>query len=131
MKIPTFTRYGLRALAFLCKQKKYCSVKKISQSEKIPTDYLEKILLKLKKGKILKAKRGANGGFKLNCQPEKINLTEIFKALDEDFLKIVCINGSVLKCPRKQTCSSKKVWLKIYQSLHKTLQSTSLSQIIK
>ena len=58
MRFSTKSQYGLRALVLLAKNQKVLSLKEISQKEGIPFDYLEKIFSKLKKAKIVGAKKG-------------------------------------------------------------------------
>jgi len=132
MKISTRARYGLRAILYLAKKKAFCSVREISENEKIPPEYLEKILLQLKNKSILKAKRGISGGFKLNQKLEKIKIKKILQILNPDFLHIVCFAGSTKNiCPRQKDCLTQKLWLKIYQALDKTLAKLSIKNLLQ
>ena len=49
MQISIKARYGLRAMVYLAKVGRTCSVKEISQKENIPFDFLEKIISRLEK----------------------------------------------------------------------------------
>ena len=49
-------------------------IKDISTQEKIPTKYLEQILLALKNAGLLHSKMGVGGGYYLAKAPEQINL---------------------------------------------------------
>ena len=58
MKISTKTRYGLRALIYIAEEtandeEKLVRIKEISENQKLSVQYLEQILFKLKKSKII------------------------------------------------------------------------------
>ena len=83
MKISKKTQYGLRAMIFLARGKgKVFSLKEISEKEKIPYDFLEKIILRLKNAGFLKAKKGPIGGYYLSRAPEKIKVGKIIEVLE-------------------------------------------------
>jgi Rrf2 family protein len=72
MKFSTTTRYGLRAIVYIAKSNKICSVKEISEAEEIPVKYLEKIILKLSKAQLIEVKRGATGGYFWRARPARL-----------------------------------------------------------
>ena len=87
MKVSKRTQYGLRAMVYLAtafgKKGKICSLKEISEKENISFDYLEKIISRLEKKGLVRAKRGVRGGYFLGRSPKKIkigdkNLLNIF-----------------------------------------------------
>ena len=127
MKISTTSRYGLRAMAYLAKTDKACSIREISREEDISFDYLEKIISKLRKAGLVKAKRGANGGYSLSRSPQKITVGEIIKSLEGVLAPIPCANYS---CPREEICLTKNIWQKIQDVLDSTLNSITLSNLI-
>jgi Rrf2 family protein len=126
MKISSKTRYGLRAMAYLAKSfkdKKFCSLKEISQAEQIPFDYLEKILAQLKKKKLIKTKKGSRGGYILAKRPQKIYLNEIVAAL-EDMEPVKCS-----LCQRKKICLTKNFWEGFQESIQEFLSSVNLKDL--
>lgn len=77
-------KYGLAALFELAKNsfKEHLQIKEISLNQNIPHNYLEKLLIDLKRADLVESIRGAQGGYKLNKSPDKINLLEIIEALE-------------------------------------------------
>jgi Rrf2 family protein len=130
MKISTKSRYGLRATAYLAKAGKICPLKKVSQSENISAPYLEKIFSELGKAGLIKAQRGAGGGYCLALAPEEISVGQIVRALDGPLAPADCLlegkNGKS-SCPRSDLCPAKNVWKKVQDSLNSTLDSISLA----
>jgi len=127
-KISTKSQYGLRAMVYLARQNKICSLKEISKNENIPFDYLGKILTELEKAKFIKSKKGFQGGYFLAKKPSKIKIGEIIKILEKEFFLVKCIKGF---CPREKNCLAKNFWKKIQKVFISTLNSITLSDLIK
>ena len=129
MKISTKSRYGIRAIAFITKKNKYCSVREISEQEHIPFEYLEKIFSKLKKANLVSVKRGVFGGYILSRDPKDITVGQIVQALDGKFNPVQCTDGH-FTCPQSCSCLATKMWHKIQTAFISTLNSISLSSLI-
>lgn len=129
MRISTKSQYGLRAMVYLamCK-KKICPLKEISKKEGISFDYLEKIIAKLEKAGLVKAKKGVEGGYFLTRNPKKIKVGEIIKTLEGEMCLVKCISNY---CPRKKICRTMSVWKKLYDSINSALNSITLYDLIK
>lgn len=90
MKISTKGRYGLRALIDIClySQDEMVTVKSISERQDISERYLEQIFAALRKGGIIKAKKGAQGGYFLTKDPKDFTIGDILTVLEGDLLLI-------------------------------------------
>jgi len=133
MKISAKTQYGLRAMVYLAKTRKISSLKEISENEKIPFDFLEKIISKLEKAKLVKSKRGAQGGYALSRPSSKITTGEIIKILEGTIAPVLCIAEEKSKkfdCPHEKKCLTKNVWKKVQDALNETLNSIILADLI-
>ena len=88
--IPTKGVYGLTAMHELSKHDKETpmQIKEICANAKIPQNYLEQLLSKLRKAELVRSVRGAKGGYILADKPEDISVKDILVALEGD-LKIV------------------------------------------
>jgi len=134
MKVSAKTQYGLRAMVLLAKKGKMCSSKEIAKKEGIPAQYLEKIISELEKAKLVKAKRGAQGGYILAKNPREINAGEIIKTLEGTMAPVLCIakeKGKKYCCPHEKGCLAKNVWQEIQDVLNATLSSITLEKLIK
>ena len=111
-----------------------CPLKKISQDEGIPFDFLGKIFSKLGKANLVGAKKGSQGGYFLIKNPEKIRISEIIKVLEGTIAPVLCIaKEKEVKffCPREKKCLAKNLWRKIQETLNLTLNSITLADLIK
>lgn len=128
MQISKKSQYGLRAMVYLARfsgDKKLYPLKEISRSEGIPFDFLEKIISKLEKAGLVRAKRGFQGGYFLAKNPRKITVGEIVGTL-EGTIPVSCSG-----CGRIKKCLARNVWKKVEHSLNSTLNSITLANLIK
>ena len=83
MKLTTKSEYSLLALIYITRRKNgYLKIDDICSYYDIPKKYLEHLLVILKQNRILKAKRGAGGGYKLAKSPDEITVAEIIRIMD-------------------------------------------------
>jgi Rrf2 family protein len=123
------SQYGLRAMVYVARasrKKEISSLKKISEAEGIPFDFLEKIVSQLEKAGLVKSKKGVQGGYFLAKSPKKISAVEIMEALEGKIAPVGCA-----LCGKSRRCLSKNVWDKVRASLVSTLKSISLSELIR
>ncbi|WP_294404674.1 Rrf2 family transcriptional regulator [uncultured Clostridium sp.] len=90
MKISTKGRYGLRALIDICiySENDIVTVKSISERQNISERYLEQIFASLRKGGIIKAKKGAQGGYFLTKDSKEFTIGDILSVLEGDLLLV-------------------------------------------
>jgi Rrf2 family protein len=82
--ISTKGIYGLSAILILYREKngQLLSIKNIAQRAKIPQNYLEQILIVLKKNNIIQSTRGANGGYRIIKNSKDITVYSILHSLE-------------------------------------------------
>ena len=123
------TQYGLRAMVCLSKgfsKRQVLPLREVSRAEGIPFRFLEKIMSALEKAGLIKAKKGAGGGYSLAKAPAKIRVLEIMEAIEGKIVPAGCAF-----CGKAGRCLSKSVWQKIQKSLNNTLKSITLADLIK
>ena len=79
MKLSQRGEYGLRALMFLGMNHgpEVVRIKDIAEQQNIPRRFLEHILNDLKSAGLVKSRRGAAGGYRLQGEPKEITMIEI------------------------------------------------------
>ena len=82
--VSTKGMYGLSAMyeLSLIKSEKPTQIKEISERAKIPQNYLEQILVVLRRAELVTSVRGAHGGYFLAKSAEDILVKDIFIALE-------------------------------------------------
>ncbi len=131
MKISKKSQYGLRAMVCLANEgPEFCSLRIISEKEKIPFSYLEKIFSKLEKNGLIDSRKGVQGGYILSRSAKKIGVGEIMRALEEELILVECI-GYKGVCSKEKSCKTIGLWKKLQGSLEKTIDSITLYDLIK
>lgn len=76
--------YGLTAILVLAKENegKLLQIKEIASKGDIPQNYLEQILVVLKKSGLVQSIRGANGGYKLAKDTNTMTVFEVLNSLE-------------------------------------------------
>ncbi len=84
MKLTTRSEYALLAVVYIAREQDRgpVSIKTIHKHYRLSMKYLENLVQTLKKGHILKAKRGSGGGYTLARDPGTISVAEIIRLMD-------------------------------------------------
>ena len=139
MRLSKRGEYGLRAMIHLANAQKYSpdvlvQIKDISAQEKIPTKYLEQILLALKNAGLLQSKMGIGGGYYLAKEPGQINLGQIVRVLDGPLAPIRCVSHMAYEhcgCPDEKTCGLRMVMGDVRDAIADILENTTLADVIE
>ena len=130
MKITTKGRYALRIMLELAviKDGKLLTVGELSNKTRISEKYLEQIIGKLTKAKLLISQRGANGGYKLARNTHDISIGEILRSTEGNVKTASCMDGK--KCERFEKCLTVNVWLGLDRVIKNYLDSVSLFDVL-
>ena len=129
------TKYGIKALVFLAKQKECKPVQSsvISESENISRKFLESILLTLRKNGILGSRKGKGGGYYLIKEPKDIAMTTVMRLLEGPIAMVPCVSLNFYEkcddCPDENTCAVHNVMLKVRDNMLDIFRNTSLEDL--
>lgn len=130
MKLSSKARYGLKAMCYMAENygNGVVSLPTMAESTGISEKYLEQLIATLRKAGLVEATRGASGGYCLSRSPEKINVGEILRELEDGLVIVDCISGD---CSDKCKCNTYNVWNKLYKAINSCLDEMSLDSLIK
>ena len=83
----------------------------------------------LEKKRLIRSKKGSAGGYRLNYFPKKITIGDIVRSLEGSTVVDCFCRGE--KCLKIKTCKAFSVWNKVQKALDSTLNSITLSSLIK
>lgn len=101
MKLSKKSEYGLRALLELAGTHGKTTLQRhdIADRQHIPIEFLEQILLALKRAGLLSSRRGMKGGYTLIKSPQDITLGQVIRILDGPLAPIGCVSKTAYqKC---------------------------------
>src|SRR5881275_1166865 len=139
MMFSTKAEYGVRVLVELAGRSLQTPVPltEIAEANGLPLAYLEHLVARLRKAELVESRRGARGGYLLARDPADITMAEVVQALEGEIAPIECItadpDGSVV-CSREaepgHRCPTKLLWTRVRFSIVRTLQDTTLSELV-
>ncbi|MCX8118498.1 MAG: Rrf2 family transcriptional regulator [Desulfobacterota bacterium] len=132
MRISTKIRYGTRAILELASHygKGPVDLKEIAKKENISLKYLEQVIIPLKSAGLLKAIRGAKGGYSLAKPPSEISLNDVVKVLDGPVDLVECIKDPD-SCPKSSTCITRDIWKEASEALEKVFSAITFEEMLR
>ena len=129
MKISTKGRYGLIAIMDMAifSKSDIVTLKSISERQNISERYLEQIFSALKKGGIVKAKKGPHGGYYLDEESYKFTIYDILKILEGN-LEVVNIEE---KTNDMESFLCDNLWENVNSIFYKYFNSIKLENLVK
>lgn len=129
MKISTKGRYGLIAIMdmALFSKSDIVTLKSISERQNISERYLEQIFSALKKGGIVKAKKGPQGGYYLEEEAYTFTIYDILKVLEGD-LDIINTQENTNEM---ESFLCDNLWKNVNLLIYKYFSSTKLEDLVK
>lgn len=133
MRLSTKGKYALIAMAYIARKdiRSNVSVSEISSELGISQTYLEQLFMKLRKASLVKAVRGASGGFSLNLHPKNIRIHDIMEAVDENFAAVSIENTYETKLLPKpfELVLTEKFWEQFSSQVYLFLHNISLEDV--
>lgn len=131
MKISSRGRHAVRIMVDIATNNEdYVSIAGISERLNITNKYLEQIISKLSKAKLVLSQRGAQGGYKLARTPEQISIAEILTATGDMPELAPCLKEHRV-CPAKAKCTTIGVWETLSAIIFDYLDKVSLKNLIE
>lgn len=134
MRITTWAEYGLICALHLARKNSEGPVtgREIAENEKLPGDYVEQIMLRLRRAEIVRSTRGAKGGYMLARPPEDISVKDVLQASELATFDLHCVSHPVNeeRCADSGDCSIRPVWLLLQQRIDEVLAGVLLSDLL-
>jgi Rrf2 family cysteine metabolism transcriptional repressor len=139
MMFSTKTEYGVRVMVELARRSGEDPVPlaEIASTGDLPLAYLEHLVARLRKAGLVDSRRGSRGGYLLARSPTEITMAEVVEALEGAIAPIECISqapdGSIV-CSRESdpahVCPTKLLWTRVRFAIVRTLQETTLADLV-
>jgi Rrf2 family protein len=134
MRITTWAEYGVICALHLAKRATEGPVagRELAAREKLPADYVEQILLRLRRANIVASTRGAHGGYTLARPATEITVREVIAAAELETFDLHCVTHPVNeeRCSDAQHCSIRPVWVLLRNKINDVLDSVVLSDLL-
>ncbi|HUV31616.1 MAG TPA: Rrf2 family transcriptional regulator [Acidobacteriota bacterium] len=124
MQLSRKADYALRAIRYLSNQPKgkLGSINAVAQAEKVPREFLAKILKDLTRSGVLLSFQGVTGGYRLARMPKEISFLDVIEAIEGPLHINICTEeGSNCGCDRAEDCNMREFWVTQEQMFKRAL----------
>ncbi len=134
MRVTTWAEYGLIVSVQLARRYGDGPVpaRELAESERLPADYVEQILLRLRRSGIVTSVRGARGGYQLARTPADITVKDLLDASERGTFEVNCDCHPVdaERCASDTSCSIRPVWQLLKLRIDETLAGICLADLL-
>ncbi len=127
------SRYAVRALTELARVEQTQTGKPvrlgdIAERRDMPLQFLEQVFAALRRGGIVRSRRGASGGYALARPADDITILDVVAALDGVPSPAECTQG---RCDQVDRCGASSVWIEAQQALEDVLTATTIGDLLR
>jgi len=124
--------YALRAMVDLAAQPldKFILSRDVAARQNIPPKFLAQVMMDLSRAGLVRAVRGAKGGFKIMRSLSQVNVKEIVEAVEGPIALNICLIRSGA-CEMDEECLLYPVWVTAQKRMVEVLEDTTLEDLVK
>ena len=103
---------------------------RLADAQDIPLQFLEHILLELKHHGIVRARRGAKGGYWLARPADEVTIADVVRAVEGPIADVQSTPPEAIEY-RGNSEHLREVWVAVRASLRGVLESVTLAQVVE
>lgn len=135
MRVTTWAEYGLLVSIHLARRggETPTAARDMAEREGLPADYVEQILLKLRRAGLVNSVRGAKGGYFLARDASEITVKDVIEAAENRTFVVNCDlhRVSSVRCGPGSECTIRPVWRELQHRVDDLLASISLADMLR
>jgi len=134
MRVTTWAEYGLIVSVHLARRfgEGPVAAREVAEKEGLPADYVEQILLRLRRSGLVASVRGAHGGYLLARPADDITVKDVLDAAEHGTFEVNCdvypVNSE--RCGPNGRCTIRPVWRKLQRTIDETLSGIALGDLL-
>jgi len=132
VKISKAEEQSLRLMMSLARCGRQATLAELSEMECIPEPTVAKLLARLRRGGVVLALRGRNGGYELARPADRLDVAMVIRALGKPLLDgagCTPADPSDSRCPNVEDCGLRSVWRHLETRIEQVLASTTLADL--
>ena len=134
MRITTLAEYGVICALHLARRAAEGPItgREIADVERLPADYVEQILLRLRRAGLVRSTRGAHGGYALARAAEQVSIRDVIEASETTTFDLHCVSHPVgeERCSSSHNCSIRPVWMLLQRKIDDVLGGVCLADLL-
>ena len=130
MRVSAKADYAVRAAAELAAAEEGpIKGERLAEAQDIPLQFLEHILLELKHAGIVRARRGAKGGYWLAKPADRVTIAEVVRAVEGPIANVQSAPPETIEY-RGNAKHLQEVWIAVRASLRSVLEHVTLADLV-
>lgn len=130
MRHTLYSDYALRMLMYLAVHpERLCTIEEIANAHGISRNHLMKLAYDLGQAGFVRTVRGRSGGLALGRPPEAINIGELMRHTEEDFLLVECFDVARNRCAIAPRCRMRGIFFEALRAYLAVLDGYSLADV--
>ncbi len=133
MRVTTWAEYGLIVSLSLARRvgDGPVAARELAEGERLPHDYVEQILLRLRRAGLVESVRGAKGGYLLARDPHDVSVKDVMEASEHVTFEVNCDHHQVdaHRCSPDAACSIRPVWRMLERRINDFLSGVTLADL--
>ncbi|HEY7950324.1 MAG TPA: Rrf2 family transcriptional regulator [Solirubrobacterales bacterium] len=130
MRVSAKADYAVRAAAELAAAEEGpIKGERLADAQDIPLQFLEHILLELKHAGIVRARRGAKGGYWLARPAEEVTIADVVRAVEGPIAHVQSAPPESIEY-RGNAAHLQEVWIAVRASLRTVLEHVTLADLV-
>ena len=132
MRVSAKADYAVRAAAELAAAEDEGPVKgeRLAEAQDIPLQFLEHILLELKHHGIVRARRGAKGGYWLARPADEVTVADVVRAVEGPIANVQSMPPETIEYAGNAE-SLRDVWIAVRANIRSALEEVTLADLVK
>jgi Rrf2 family transcriptional regulator, iron-sulfur cluster assembly transcription factor len=137
MRVTTWTEYSLIISLHLARRGRSnpapVAARELADAERLPPDYVEQILLRLRRAGLVESVRGARGGYLLARPPAEITVRDVMQASEHQTFEVNCDTHPVDsdRCASDASCSIRPMWFALQSRIDVFLSGITLADLLR
>ena len=109
------------------------TLSELAEAESLPEPTVAKLLGMLRRGGVVDAVRGRNGGYVLAESPERTSAASVIRSISgEQVFEYPCSESSGQPdCPRTEDCGLRPVWQHLGNRVAEVLEQTTIADLLR
>lgn len=134
MKVSKVEEQALRLSIGLARRGGIATLGELAQQEGLSEALVAKILGRLRRGGVVVAIRGRNGGYTLAASPDELSVTDVLGGLGNPLLQ-GCFNeragAGAEPCPHAEDCGLRPVWRHLEGQISRVFGEITLADLMR
>lgn len=137
MRVTTWTEYSLIISLNLAHRRVAgtgaVAARELAEVERLPGDYVEQILLRLRRAGIVDSIRGAKGGYLLARDAALVSVYDVMAASEHQTFEVNCDRHQIdtERCDPNGACSIRPVWNELQNRVDSFLRGVTIADLMR